>query len=83
MSKTKFRDVARGLVLHLAARLRRRILRCAPVSSLADEIGFAEFCRCIGESNSPELEAFLASSPGAWPDPFFDLDDFPDEMHEC
>ena len=77
------RDFAWDLVFHLAARFRLRFINAdAPVSSLAEEIDFARFCRQIGEPNSPELEAFLAST-GAWPDPFFDLDDFPDEMHEC
>ena len=76
--KFKFRDVALGVFLQLKARFRRRILRGAPVSSLADEIDFARLSHCIGEPNSPEVDEFLASSPdAAWPDPFFDLDDFP------
>ena len=82
--KFKLRDVVRGIAHHLAARFRRRFNANAPVSSLADEIDFARFCRQIGEPNSPEIEKFLASSSGAaWPDPFFDLDDFADEMYEC
>ena len=85
MDELKLRDVARGVVRHLAASFRRRFVRAdAPVSSLADEIDFATFCRQIGEPNSSDVEKFLATSPdAAWPDPFLDLDDFPNEIREC
>ena len=59
--KFKLRDVVRGIAHHLAARFRRRFLRgSAPVSSLADEIDFVRFCRCIGKPNSSEVEEWLS-----------------------
>lgn len=58
--KFKLRDVARGLVLHLAARFRRRFVRAdAPVFTLAQEIDFAGFCRRLGEPLDPEIEALI------------------------
>ena len=53
----KLRDYARGLVLHLVARFRRRFLRTdAPVWPLADDIDFAKFCRQLNEPREIDSE---------------------------
>ena len=53
-------DVARGLVLHLATRFRRRFLRAdTPVFTLAQEIDYAGFCRLLGEPLDPEIEKWI------------------------
>ena len=56
----QLQDVARGLVLHLAARFRLRFLRAdAPVFTLAQEIDYAGFCRRLGEPLDPEIEEWI------------------------
>lgn len=60
----QLQDIARGLVLHLAARFRRRFLRAdASVFTLAQEIDYAAFLRRLGEPLDPEIEALIDAEP--------------------
>ena len=58
--KFRLRDVALGLILHLAARFRRRFQRPdAPVFTLAQDIDYAQFCRELKLPLDPAIEEWI------------------------
>ena len=79
------RDLIVAVFRHYRSRLRQQFIDAdTAVWRVSDEIDFARWQRQVNQPNTPEIEEWLKPRPGAaWPDPFFDLDEFGDDLPRC